>query len=243
MVRRSRAGFLALLGTMSASVMLVAGVAWACGPSGFGVPEAPPVPPSATGQPAGPPTSATPTSPQASPPAPVNIDIGPAESAAGTTRGVDAGRTGSQSPRAQAPAQGQSTAPASAGQADITARVEGSTAGVRQQGRQSVFASSTAPAASKADRGKSKASSPARSSTPAVSERSAAGDLWSGVTSRGGNPSLASAAAMGGQSDGLSGGAVAGIAVLGLGLVGIAGGALATAGRRRRAGAGAATRR
>jgi len=55
------------------------------------------------------------------------------------------------------------------------------------------------------------------------------------VTSARAKPSLASAAAAGGNSGGLSGVVVAGIAVLGLGLVGITGGALATAGRRRRA--------
>jgi hypothetical protein len=40
---------------------------------------------------------------------------------------------------------------------------------------------------------------------------------------------------MGGDGGGLSGGLVAAIAVLGLGLAGITGGALATAGRRRAA--------
>jgi hypothetical protein len=100
-----------------------------------------------------------------------------------------------------------------------------------------VFASSTAPSkGSSPGKAKSAARSAARSVAPAVSQRSATGDLWSGVTSRA-NPSLASAAAGAKDGGGLSSGVIAAIAVLGLGLAAIAGGGLATAGRRRRAGA------
>jgi hypothetical protein len=64
------------------------------------------------------------------------------------------------------------------------------------------------------------------------------------VTSAGAKPSLASAAAAGGQSGGgLGGTALAGIMVLGLGLAGITGGALVTASRRRRATSAAGARK
>jgi hypothetical protein len=130
------------------------------------------------------------------------------------------------------------------GRAQINARVEGSTAGVTRERGRAVFASSTAPTAARAaKRGKGKAGkATARTSTrPTVSERSAAADLWSGVSS-GKNPSLASAAAIDGEGGGLSAGAVAALAIFGLGLAGISGAALATTARRRRATAGAAKR-
>ncbi len=120
---------------------------------------------------------------------------------------------------------GTSTPSVSGGQSDITARVQGATAGVVRSGDQSVFASSTAP-------GKDKAS---RSEGP--SESTAASEGWSGVTSTA-NPSLAAAEAMGEDSGGgLSDGLVAGIVLLALGLAGITGGSVLVAARRRRAGA------
>jgi hypothetical protein len=63
------------------------------------------------------------------------------------------------------------------------------------------------------------------------------------VASAGAKPSLASAAAVGGESGGLSGGVIAGMAILGLGLVGLTGGALVATGRRRRASVGASKTR
>gem|GEM_PF-6791755 len=61
--------------------------------------------------------------------------------------------------------------------------------------------------------------------------------MWSGVASASSKPSLASASAAGAQNGGANGTVVAGIAILGLGLAGLMGGALVTAGNRRRAGA------
>jgi len=162
-----------------------------------------------------------------------------------TTKGIHS--SGSQPPRGpSSPVAPRGNPPPSpTGQADITARINGATAGVTKSSGQSVFASSTAPRATQPSHAKTRAHSPAkakRTTVPAVSERSATGDLWGAVSSRAGNPSLASAAA-GGESGGLSGGLVAAIAILGLALASIAGGALATAGQRRRAAAGAAKRR
>ncbi len=117
------------------------------------------------------------------------------------------------------------TGPGRAGQAALASRVNGATAGVTRQGGQSVFSSSTAPRSS----GRSSASAAARK--------------WSGVPSAGANPSLASAAEVGGKSGGL-GGLVAGSVILALGLVGLAGGALLVTVRRpRRRAAGIAGER
>lgn len=242
MVRRTRTGVLTLVGTISVPVVVV-GMAWACGPSGYGVPEAPPAPPGSTGQPTAPPSSASaPTPAPAAAPTQAPAASTPAQSGAVTTRGVARGTSGSQGQ--QAPSQrgasgqrGVTTAPSPAGQAEINARVGGSTAGVVQEGGQSVFASSATPRAARADRADKGTAAPrssASSTAPAVSERTVTGDLWGGVNSRA-NPSLASAAELGGESGGLSEGAVAAIAILGLGLAAVTGGALATAGRRRRA--------
>ena len=229
--------------------VVVASVAWACGPSGYGVPETPAAPSEPTGQPVSPPSSATGSAPaQSSVPAQGPVSA-PSESASGTTQGVgDSSPQAPQGPnRTSAPQAPQgpgqqgagsgTSAPSPSGQADINARVNGSTAGVIEQGGQSVFASSAAPGQSKAKGGKDPARSSAKGTGQAASERSAAGDLWSGVTS-GASSSLDSAAAVGGQSNGLSGGMVAGIAILGLGLVGITGGALLVTARRRRGAVG-----
>ena len=250
MVRRTRVGVLGLVATMTAPVA-VAGLAWACGPSGYGVPETPAAPPASTAQPA--PSTVRPPAPsEASAPAQAPAASAPAETGSATTRSVretaavgrggGGGERGSTAPQRPSQLGGAvtGTAPRSSTQADIRARVHGSTAGVVQQGRQSVFASSTAPAASKADRGKGKARSSA-SGAPAVSEGTASSEGWSGVTSTGASPSLESAAAAEGDSGGLSSGVVmAVIALLGLGLAGITGAALVTGRRRRAAGAGGA---
>lgn len=250
MVRRTHVGVLALAGTLSVPVV-VAGVAWACGPSGFGVPETPAVPPPSTAAPVAPNAVKAPPANPNPPDSPVTLEIQggsadarsvvrePSSPSPRTPSQQGAGQQGAVGGNTQGAA-GGNTAPSPAAQADINARVAGSTAGVVSQRGQSVFASSAAPRATQKSRGKSKARASATSTTPAVSERAATGDLWGAVTSTGANPSLASAA--GPDSGGLSGGVVAAIAMLGLGLAGIAGGALATAGRRRRAAAGTAKR-
>jgi hypothetical protein len=65
--------------------------------------------------------------------------------------------------------------------------------------------------------------------------RSATGDLWSGVRSAATSPIAAAEASAGGQTGGLSTSVVAGMAILGLGLAGLTGAFLVTAGRRRTA--------
>lgn len=239
MGRQTRAGVLAVLGTMSLFAG-VAGLSWACGPSGYGVPATPAAPPTSTAQPAAPPSTVQAPSSTSAPQAPavqVQVGSGTARSVATQPRGVQPQRAPSQQQRV---AVGGRTAPGPATRADIGARVSGSTAGVVQQRGQSVFASSAAPASAKAKGDKSAAArkKAAAKSTPApaLSQRSATGDLWSGLTS--GGASLASAASAGGTGGGLSGGVVAALAMLGLGLAGLTGAAL-VAGRRRRAGAAA----
>lgn len=102
-----------------------------------------------------------------------------------------------------------------------------------RQGGKSVFSSSAAPKPSKhAARAHSKAPARVQATAPV---RGATGDLWSGVSSAG-TPSMASAASVGGQGGGLGSGVIAGLVILGLGLTGLTGGFVVTAGRRRRAG-------
>ena len=238
MARRTRAGVLTLAGTMSLLVGVV-GLSWACGPSGYGVPETPAAPPSSTAQPQAPSAAPAPSA-NATPPSPavrVEVGSGSVNSVADQprARGVQPQRA----PVQQGGSVGVRNAPAPATPADINARIGGSTAGVVRQGGQSVFASSAAPGSAKAKAGKSAAArkkAAKSTSAPALSQRSATADLWSGLNSKGAN--LASAASAGGTSGGLSTGVVAALAMLGVGLAGLTGAALLT-GRRRRAGAAA----
>jgi len=66
---------------------------------------------------------------------------------------------------------------------------------------------------------------------------SANGDLWTGVTSASTSPIAAAEATSGSQGGGLGSGVIAGAAILALGLVGLAGGVMATVARRRRSAA------
>jgi len=110
----------------------------------------------------------------------------------------------------------------------FAARESGATAGVTEQGGQQVFAGSAAPKAKKASGSKAGSGSP--------SERSAVGDAWSGFSSgsfaTGGSETPAASLAEDGSGSPL------GMAILGLGLVGILGTLLALAvPARRRVGA------
>jgi hypothetical protein len=243
--RKTRAGVLSVVGVLSVPVV-IASVAWACGPSGYGVPETPAAPPASTGAPIAPATTSSPAAPTSSgqPPA-VQVQSGSlSTNGASGTSGQGSPPSGQGNPPSPGGSSGGGD-PTSAPpvRAQFNARVLGATAGVTNQGGQRVFASSTAPGkASSTGRGKatgkakSSARSAARSVAPAVSQRTATGDLWSGVTSRA-NPSLASAAAGAKEGGGLSSGVVAAMALLGLGLAGIVGFALVTSRRRRVAGA------
>ena len=240
MARRTRAGVLAVLGTSSLFAGVV-GLSWACGPSGYGVPESPSAPPASTAQPAAPPSAVQAPSSTAPPQAPavrIEVGSGTVRSVATEPRGVQPQRAPSQQRVAAGGQTGTGTGPAT--RADINARVGGSTAGVVRQGGQQVFASSAAPGSAKAKSGKgtvARKKAPAKStSAPAPSSRSATSDLWSGLNSGGAN--LASAASAGTATGGLSGGMVAALGMLGVGLAGLMGAALVT-GRSRRAGAAA----
>jgi hypothetical protein len=152
------------------------------------------------------------------------------------TSGADSGSGGSGAlrPRGGSDPAGGAGGGSGSGQAAIDARVDGSTAGVVRDGRQAVFASSTAP-----ERAKSKSRAAARE-TPSAGRVSATEDLWTTAPSATGKPSMATAAEVGGDSGGLGATMVAGIIVLGLGLVAIIGGVLVAEVRRRRETAGAA---
>ena len=219
------------MGTVSVPVM-IAGMAWACGPSGYGTPESPSVPNTNTAAPVAPtspsaPTSAAPTS------SPAPTSVAPQNGSA-TTQGIQSsGRTTPQAPSANRTAP-RTSVPTPAARADLNARINGDTAGVVTQRGQTVFRSSTAPRAAKKPARAKGTPRPAKT-TPAVSERAATGDLWGGLASSDAN--LASAAALSNDGGGMSTGLVATLALLGLGLAGLTGGALATAGRRRKAGA------
>ena len=227
---RNRTGVLTLVGALSVPVV-VAAVAWACSPSGYGTPESPPAPPTSTVQPT-PSTTSAPQPVAQAPATPVQIEVSTPGSDTNTTGSVirSAPKQGSNPARTVAPRPNVNS-----GAADLTARLNGATAGVVKQGSQRVFASSASPRKSAARSEKSAARRPAGSAAPAASERTATSDLWSAVT--GSNPSLASAASSADTGGGLSGLALAGIAMLGLTLAAIAGGALVSAGSRRRAGA------
>ena len=229
MGRRTRACVLALVGAISVPVV-VASLAWACGPSGYGTPDKPPAPPSSTGQP---PPATGPSSVSTPAPAQPTSSAGAESGSAMTSGTVGDGPRGRSAPRGRGGPEGRgggagasqsvrTTAP-SRGQAAFAARVRGATAGFVRQRGQSVFASSTAPRKS------------AKSAASAASQR-----RWSGVASAGTNPSLASADAAGAESGGLSGGLIAGSAILGLGLAALTGGALLVTARRPRRAAGIA---
>ena len=233
MVRRTRVGVLALVGTVSVPVM-IAGMAWACGPSGYGTPESPAVPNTNTAPPpTAPAQQPTVTLPNSEGTPAVSVQV---QRTTATTKSVDSRGPSGTVTRPNNTASPRPTVLTPSARADLNARLRGGTAGLAQERGQAVFRSSTAPKAAAPARAKSKGKArPAAKSTPTVSERAATGDLWGGLASADAN--LASAAALGNDDGGLSGGMIAALAVLGLGLAGLTGGALATAGRRRMAGA------
>lgn len=134
-----------------------------------------------------------------------------------TQPGQRGGDTGSPAVPATGPA-----APPGTGE-QFAARESGATAGVVSEGGQPVFASSSA------SKGKKAAGSDAGTGSP--SERSAVGDAWSGFssgTSAGGSRATAASLGEDGSKSPL------GMAILGLGLVGIIGTFLVLAAPRRR---------
>jgi hypothetical protein len=104
-----------------------------------------------------------------------------------------------------------------------------------------VFASSTSSQKARSTTTAHGRSAQAPATAPAASKRSATGDLWSGVSSLGRSPLAAAEATSGASSGGLGASVVAGMLILGVGLAGLTGAFLYTAGRRRTA--ASATRR
>jgi len=113
-------------------------------------------------------------------------------------------------------------------------RHNGATAGVTRQGTQAVFSSSKSPAKTHTTKA-AKTTAPANATATTAPTRSATADLWSGVKSATTSPITAAEASAGGQSTGMATSVIAGLAILGLGIAGLTGTFLITAGRRRTA--------
>ncbi len=237
---RKRGRFISIAIFASLATIVGATLSWACTPATFGTPATPAAPPA----PASPDSSAAPSASTGAPPAPpvavgVNNLPSPAlsngTSGSGSTSGAQ-GRARTPSPAAAprangvapqgavAPSRVQGTTGAVANK-NFAQRASGGTVGTTSRGGQPVFARSAASA-----KKKGKASGDART---APSARSAAGDLWSGFKS-GQRSSVFAAQSAAGQDGGVNGTVVAALALLGIGLTGIAGAAgfLALRGRR-----------
>jgi hypothetical protein len=114
------------------------------------------------------------------------------------------------------------------------ARQNGQTAGVTNQGGQAVFTSSVAPRKHAAHRAHAITRS-AQAHAAVPSQRSATGDVWSGFTAPAkSSPVSAAAAYSAGHGSGISSQLVIGLVILGIGLTGLFGGAVAVSVARRR---------
>ena len=223
MHRRARTFSFAVLSVVAVTVV-GAGLAWACTPSGFGTPATPTsTPPTVAPPPAGGPAVAPPAPNVAAP-----VDTS-GSSATGSTSGANDSVRVDVAPRSGATPQ----APAAAAPSPFQVRVNGSTAGVSRQGSQVVFSSSKAPAKAAAKPKKAKtAAKPAAKA--AVSPRTATADLWSGLAASSSSP-ISAAEASSGKSGGLGSGVILGLAIVGLGIAGLAGAFVVTTSRRRAA--------
>lgn len=145
--------------------------------------------------------------------------------AAPHSSGAGSSGSGSSAPSGAGSASGGGTSSASGGRAfgspALAARAKGATAGVSHRAGHRVFASSVPPR-----------------TAAAPSARSATGDLWSGFGAPARSPVSAAQASSSGQGGGVGAQVLAGVVILGLGLVGLFGGVLVTLARRRRATAG-----
>lgn len=200
---------------LAAASVLVIGVsvAWACTGPSFGVPANPVAPTNDPPVPTEPESGIQPTAPAPSP------QTGSEVTSPGTVDSRSTSGAVGTSPGTRQPVDSGSAAPAAAEQFEV--RESGGTAGVVEQGSQPVFSSSTASKGKKAD--SQGAGSP--------SERSAAGDAWSGFASAASPAGSGAATSLGEDSSGLT---TLGLAILGLGLAGVAGTLLVLAGPRRR---------
>ena len=215
--------------------VVVGGLAWACTPSGFGTPSQPaeegsppPSDPATSGSQAPPAEQQPSTQPSQSAP-PAEPATRTTTSASGTTSGALPAKSRPQPERPVArpkPAAPVAIAPV------IQARQNGATAGVSTQGTQVVFNSSKAPA--KADR--KKAAAPAPTLEPQADPRTATDDVWADLAAPKGSALAAAEAASVGGKSGVGTGVIIGLGLLTVGLSALAGAAIATAGRRRKAG-------
>ena len=243
------------LGTLG---LATASVAWACSAPDYGTPSTPPAPPAAssaaTVAPGSSPTSGigTPSpSPTNSAPSTVSGATGVAPTASGTTSGAVANpvhtssRTTAPSP---SPAGGSGVvAPTNRGSGAtvygagaLATRESGGTAGVSRQGGQSVFTSSVAPPAKAPVAHRHHAVHRAHvvhhATAPVTAPQVAPTHAWSGAGASSRSPLSAAEASSAAQGGGISSQVLAGMVILGLGLVGLFGGALTvTVSRRRRA--------
>jgi hypothetical protein len=120
------------------------------------------------------------------------------------------------------------------GSGALVARENGQTAGVTHQGGQTVFTSSVAPRKHAAHRAHAITRS-AQAHAAVPSQRTATGDVWSGFAAPAkSSPVAAAAAYSAGHGSGLSSQLVIGLVILGVGLTGLFGGAVAVSVSRRR---------
>ncbi len=218
-------------------------MAWACTGADYGTPQTPPAPPA--------PASVVPAPATVSPaPAPSVVPSSSASSSAsGSTSGassVVSGSTGAHgSTHVSTPVSGgqRSSGPGASGavgqspsfgSSGLAARQRGATAGVSSQGGRAVFASSVAP-----PRARVAHHAVARHAVVAAapSPRSATGDVWGGFGAPARSSVSVASASASGQASGVGSQTLAGMVILGLGLVGLLGGALVAGSRRRRASA------
>ena len=253
------------VGILSALAVAVvaASFAWACTGPGYGTPSSPAAP-SEPARPAdaapvdpAPPAAATP----APAPAAAPVPVAPAQAAPAPAPAPAAESTGpatSNSPAvsrqpsdsAPAPAPGRSTSGSAAPQPStgpsssvaaeqFDARLSGATEGVvAGRGEQPVFAGSVAESPAPANAEAAPANAEGAGATDAApSPASATGNLWSGFApEKSSSLSAAGPAAM--PQDSGASSQVLGMAILGLGLTGLLGGALVAAVRRQRVQAG-----
>jgi len=236
--RRARTFSLAALSVVAIAAM-GAGLAWACTPSGFGTPATPSDRPAPNDQLPEVTPPATAPSTQAPAPSPAAPRAG-TESASGSVSGATGSPRSGATPRVQpAPQAPRSTgAPATRiAPSQFAARESGATAGVTRSGGQVVFSGSGAPA--KADARGARTKKAAKAATgpgrAGVSDRTATADLWSGVAAPTASPISAAEATADGQTGGIGGGVAVGLAILGLGVAGLAGALILIPARRRAA--------
>lgn len=242
---RNRRRYISVAIFASLATVVGATLSWACTPATFGTPATPAAPPTPAPPQAASPGAGGVTGNATPPPAPVAVGVNSAEapalstSGAGSASGAERGLKNTATPRTNAPAPQGGFVPRRFAQrtgavsnpgtatANFAQRAQGGTVGTTSRGGQAVFASS----------GAKKKAAGSKDARTAPSSRSAAGDLWSGFKPGQRSSVFSAEASAAGQDGGLSGTATAALAMLGLGLTGMAGAAgfLVVRGRRAKA--------